>query len=302
MGTLDQFAKATFATDTPDITAGAMVWEGPQEVGLTEVRLDGLLSVRDPGRVTGLPPPWNDAHRHADVVVEIKMPGDHLHPLAIRRAELRRAAWHVRRTEKQGPHWEGSVGLWHVAPHVPEVLRRLAELHPLAPGCYAIGSPSACSLWIAANELPLEDPLVPFLIARSGSKLVELAAWVVGRKPVGWIKDMLKMTTMDEATRREIMKQYPIVDPSPELVEQWRWLVNELVGQNLSLGGELAEKGRQEGERSEARKALRRVLGLRKLATGPEHEARIEACTDLPTLERWHAQAVTAASADEALT
>ena len=110
------------------------------------------------------------------------------------------------------------------------------------------------------------------------------------------------MTTMDEATRREIMKQYPIVDPSPELVEQWRWLVNELVGQNLSLGGEIAEKGRQDGERSEARKALRRVLGLRKLSTGPEDEARIDACTDLPTLERWHDQAVTAASADEALT
>ncbi len=123
-------------------------WEGRRRWG-PEVGSTGCLV--GSGARTGLPA-WNDAHRHADVVVEVKMPGDHLHPLAIRRAELRRAAWHVRRTEKQGPHWEGSVGLWHVAPHVPEVLRRLAELHPLAPGCYAIGSPSACSL-DRANEL-----------------------------------------------------------------------------------------------------------------------------------------------------
>src|SRR5207247_4705584 len=96
VGALDQFAKATFAVDTADITHGAMEWEGPKEVGLTEVRLDGLLTVRAPDGLRDLPPPWCEAARHTDIVLEIKMPGDHLHPLAIRRAALRQAAWHVR--------------------------------------------------------------------------------------------------------------------------------------------------------------------------------------------------------------
>jgi hypothetical protein len=51
----------------------------------------------------------------------------------------------------------------------------------------------------------------------------------------------------------------------------------------------------------EARHALRRVLVRRRLAVSPEDEARIDACTDLAELERWHDQAIDAASAAEAL-
>ena len=57
------------------------------------------------------------------------------------------------------------------------------------------------------------------------------------------------------------------------------------------------DRGRLEGERS----TLRRVLALRKLGLKPDGEARIDACTDLATLQRWLDQAVLAASADEAL-
>jgi hypothetical protein len=65
------------------------------------------------------------------------------------------------------------------------------------------------------------------------------------------------------------------------------------------------ERGRLEGEERgwlEAERAtLRRVLALRKLGLNADGEARIDACTDLATLQRWHDQAVLAASADEAL-
>lgn len=298
MGQLDQFAKATFAIDTPQITGGALVWEGPKEVGLTEVRLDGLLSVRAPDRVRSLPAPWCDAARHADVVVEIKMPGDHLHPLAIRRAELRRAAWHVRRTEDEGEEWEGNVGLWHVAPHVPEVLRRLRPLHAIAPGCYAVGDPESSFLWIAANELPLEEALIPFLIARSGKALVELARWLVGRRPPTWLLGMLKWLPMDAAAKWEIYDQIRIDDPPPELREQWKWLVEQLVADDPAAG----ENIRRQGRAAEARRNLRRVLTVRGLVLTPAHEARIDACGDLLELERWLDQAVTASSTDEALT
>ena len=76
------------------------------------------------------------------------------------------------------------------------------------------------------------------------------------------------------------------------------------------------ERGRLEGEAlgrldeqratlhrrlEEARVTLRRVLALRKLGLTADGEARIDACTDFATLQRWLDQAVLAATADEAL-
>jgi hypothetical protein len=49
------------------------------------------------------------------------------------------------------------------------------------------------------------------------------------------------------------------------------------------------------------RSALRRVLKLRNLLLGAEDEAKIDTCTDLDTLQRWHDQAVVAGSVAEAL-
>jgi len=42
-------------------------------------------------------------------------------------------------------------------------------------------------LWVAANELPLVDELVPFLIARSGQALDEFVRWVASRRPLEWV-------------------------------------------------------------------------------------------------------------------
>jgi hypothetical protein len=57
----------------------------------------------------------------------------------------------------------------------------------------------------------------------------------------------------------------------------------------------------EKGRLTEARAALRRVLARRQLAPSRDDDARIEACTDLATLERWLDLAVTAASASDAL-
>jgi hypothetical protein len=40
---------------------------------------------------------------------------------------------------------------------------------------------------------------------------------------------------------------------------------------------------------------------VRQIGLGADEEARVDACNDLDTLERWHDQAVLAASAAEAL-
>jgi len=296
MGTLDQFAKATFALDTEQITGGAIAWEGPQEVGLTEVRLDGLLSIRTPARAAELPAPWNTAAQHADVVVEVKMPGDHLHPLAIRRSELRRAAWHVRRTMKEGAEWEGSVGLWLVAPHVPPALSRLFELHPKGAGCYALGSPLSSSWWIAANELPLHDALIPFLIARSGRALDELGRWVVGRRSPEWIMNMLQWLPMSPATEKEILRQLR-ADPPPAVVRRRKRLERMIQEMNAAERKELEQTVRTEATRD----SLLRVLVRRGFELSNQQRARITACRDSARLERWFDRAVTAGSVDEAL-
>jgi hypothetical protein len=70
----------------------------------------------------------------------------------------------------------------------------------------------------------------------------------------------------------------------------------------ITIGEEFGfNKGHEKGRLAEARSALRRVLVRRSLALSPDQEARIEATEQLAQLERWHDQAVTAPSADEAL-
>ena len=64
---------------------------------------------------------------------------------------------------------------------------------------------------------------------------------------------------------------------------------------------DLVKFGEDRGELRQARSALRRVLAVRKLPLSPEDERRIDECSDIETLSRWHDQAVLAASADEAL-
>src|SRR5262249_21333051 len=63
MGRLDRYAKEIFDTETPVVTRGAAVWLPPSEIGLTEVRLDGRILVRDPALLAESPPPWQSGAR-----------------------------------------------------------------------------------------------------------------------------------------------------------------------------------------------------------------------------------------------
>ncbi|WP_437915416.1 hypothetical protein WME73_08890 [Sorangium sp. So ce302] len=56
-----------------------------------------------------------------------------------------------------------------------------------------------------------------------------------------------------------------------------------------------------EGRLDEARAALRRALAHWQIPLASEDEARIEACADLATLERWLGQPLAASSAQQAL-
>ncbi|WP_437924246.1 hypothetical protein WMF37_35185 [Sorangium sp. So ce291] len=61
------------------------------------------------------------------------------------------------------------------------------------------------------------------------------------------------------------------------------------------------EEGRKEGREEGLRTAIRRVLSRRGVALDAGEDARLAACADLGTLERWLDQALTAATAAEAL-
>jgi hypothetical protein len=166
VGHLDQLAKQTFAEETETVTHGAVLWQAAAEIGLSEVRGDGLLLVRDPNRLVSLAWPWPDAREHSEILVEIKMPGDHLDTRTLERALLRRQARQVQRVETSDPPFEGQEPLWLVAPNLTEMLGHSRDVERVAPGCYRIGPSAFTFLWIAANELPLREELIPFLVSR----------------------------------------------------------------------------------------------------------------------------------------
>jgi hypothetical protein len=293
MGYLDQFAKETFARETAIVTHGAVAWQLPPEVALTEVRLDGLLRVNDPAPLAALPLPWSAVGQADELVIEIKMVGDHLDLLALDRALLRRLARQIQRREAPDDPFDAEVPLWFVAPHVPAVIRERRTLSLLGPGCYQIGPPWLSTLWIAANELPLEDELTPFLIARSGKPLDAFVRWVMKHRSRDWLTRVLEFLPMSDAVEEELRNYTfpktddPVLRARQKKIAEWALESSPEVGEAIELRA--------------ARRALRGVLEARGIALGADDETRIDACADLDTLLRWTKQAVVATSTADAL-
>ncbi len=243
MGDLDQFAKQTFAEETSLVTDGAITWELPPELGLSDVRIDGLLLVHTDGSLAVLPSPWSEARTHAEIVVELKMQGDHLDSVTLQRALLRRQARQVRLTEAAAPEHQAEVPLWMVASHVPAVLRKVREVRPLAEGCYEVRSNAFAFLWIAANELPLREELIPFLIARSGGALDAFALWVRFRRPPSWLLRMLQFLPMSLPVQDELARYMVPTTTDPEIRARQLRFVRIVNAQVPELREEAVEEG-----------------------------------------------------------
>jgi len=196
--------------------------------------------------------------------------------------------------EKTKPPWRGQEPLWFVAPHLPDELAEQRALTEIAPGCHRVdtGVKGFDFFWIAANELPLCEELIPFLVVRSGRALDAFGLWVANHRPMDWILDMLQYTRMSTTVGTELLERYNPDDPA-QLRERQRRIAETLlrVVPGAAVHIRLAD----------ARGALRHVFARRGLAIRAEDEARIDACTDLATLQRWHDEAITAATAAEAL-
>jgi hypothetical protein len=178
----------------------------------------------------------------------------------------------------------------------------------VAPGCYWVDPRWHSFLWIAANELPLVDELIPFLLARSGQALDEFGRWVASRRPLEWVLSMLEYLPMSIPTTEELLERFGPVD-DPRIEARRQLILRALLKTSPETRQELIDQGRQEGREkgleegrlTEARAVLRRVFAGRKLALSKTANARIDACVDLATLERWLDQAITARSASQAM-
>ena len=297
MGYSELFTQRTFAEDTERLTGGAAEWQEPSEIRLEKVTGDGSLVIRRPASLEQLPAPWSLARAPSEVMIELKLPGNHLDRKAVARTLLRRQALEVQLLEEHDAEWVGEVPLWLVAPHLPEWLQAAKRPVRLAPGCYCI-EPD-WFLWIAANELPLLDPLVPFLMARSGQALDEFSRWVATRRPLDWVISMLEYLPMSTHVREDLLWRFGTSE-DPEIEARRQRILDVLLAASPKTQQQLIEKGIEKGLTS-MRASLRRVLARRHLMLGTADDARIEACSDLATLERWLDQAITAASVAVAL-
>jgi hypothetical protein len=304
MGHLELFAQRTFAEETERITEGAAGWQDPPEIRLEKVQADGILVVRRPHRLDHLAAPWPEAQRHEEVMLELKLAGNHTDRKAVERALLRRQARQVQRVEEQDASWLAEEPLWLVAPHMPGWLEQKRRPRWFAPGCYWVEPDEHRFLWVVANELPLLDELVPFLMARSGQALDDFVRWVASCRPLEWVLSMLEYLPMSTPTREELLRRFgPVEDPEIEARRQH--ILKVLLEQDPKMRQQLIdtgiEKGLLEGRLTATRASLRRVLAGRQLTPSKDDDARIDACSDLATLERWLDRAVTAVSVSDVL-
>jgi len=300
IGQPEQFARRTFAEETEHITGGAVSWQPLPEIRPETLTCDGFFVIRQPHLLEHLGAPWPEARPHDEVMLDLKLAGNHLDRAVVERALLVRQARQVQRLEEQGSSWLGEEPLWLVAPHLPEWLHASRSAVRFAPGCYRVEPQWYRFVWIAANELPLRDELVPFLMVRSGRALDEFGRWVAPRRPLEWVLAMLAYLPMSTLAREDLLWRIGTAD-DPETAARRQHILEVLLEASPEIQQQLVDKAVLKGRLTEARAALRRILARRQLALSQDDDARIEACADLAILEHWHDQAITAASTSDAL-
>jgi hypothetical protein len=101
-------------------------------------------------------------------------------------------------------------------------------------------------------------------------------------------------------TCEELLQRFgPVEDPEIEARRQQ--MLGGLLDQDAKTRQQLIDTGVLEGQLTATRVSMRRVLARRQLTPNKDDSARIDACTDLATLERWLDQAITAFSASDVL-
>lgn len=127
--------------------------------------------------------------------------------------------------------------------HVPALLREARQVVRLAPGVHDVWPGPFSFLWIAANELPLHDALIPFLIARTGSALDKLGRWVKSRRPPPWLLRMIQFLPMPMPVQDEVLRYLGMVATDPEVRARQRYVARRLVEMTPEVRDEILERG-----------------------------------------------------------
>jgi hypothetical protein len=283
MGAPEILAKALFAAHTAAITGGACTWQQPAEINLGPVLPDGFLTVLDSQRLQNLPAPWR-LFPQGEVVLEIKMPGDHMDEEQWLRALLRRAARDVERHLTAPPGARPlHEALCLVSPHLPDWL----AASPMAitvetPGCHRVHAGLNPIWWITANDLPLEEALLPFLLARSGKHRVELAQWLSQKRDFSTVREMIRVFRMNKVNLQDYLHY------EKEDEEAGDRALREFLEAGLEAFPDILQKREEEARREGQAESLRAVLlQLLRLRFGADEAAWAPrlASLDAPALE-----------------
>jgi hypothetical protein len=253
VGELDQFIKKTFEDETPLATQQSARFEVPKETPTTEVHADGLLYLLNEAKVRSLPLPWC-LMKSSPLVFEFKMQGDKLDLYHYERALLRRQAAQVDYLKKNPNDPDPpQLPLWIVTGYLREWMEEKHVLIQLARGCYRLEPSSSRVYLVAANELPLREELIPFLVTRTGQKLVDFCKWFLTVRPER-CEELVEIAPMSEANYEEILAELK----APELAERLRRRRRfaETIAEVTGLQDELLQAGEQKGEQKGQHKTL----------------------------------------------
>ena len=242
----DSFGKRIFESETKTVTAGAALYDPNAKTPIYSAEPDGLLIVKTSKQrkqLLKLPPPWS-LFAGEEVTLELKMQGDPTDKEALQRALLQRAARSFSRNTKS-KSFDHENGMWVVAPNLPDWIKSYTQVKDAGPGCYRLWLGVFDSYWIASNELPEKEELIPFLVTRRGKPLETFVRWVASRRTPDWVKLLMQELKMNDNFVTEILKTLP-VSKDPQLVRQREIITRDYVEKTPSVKAELVEIGRQE--------------------------------------------------------
>lgn len=234
----DSYGKRIFESETKKVTGGAVLYDPKAKTPIYSAEPDGLLILQKPRLLKKLPAPWC-LFAGDEVTVELKMQGDKTDKEALQRALLQRAARSFYRNEKN-LNFEKEEGMWIVSPTLPPWLPGYTRVEDAGPGCYRVWLGVFDSYWMASNELPEHEALIPFLVTRRGKPLESFVRWVVSHRPPDWVKILLKELRMPDHFVTELLKSLP-TPTDPQLVRQREIITRDYLEKTPTVKDELLE-------------------------------------------------------------
>jgi hypothetical protein len=163
-----------------------------------------------------------------------------------------------------------------------------------APGCHRVHAGLNPVWWITANDLPLEEALLPFLLARSNKYRVELAQWLSQKRDFSTVREMIKVFRMNKINLQEYLHY------EKEDEEAGNRALREFLEAGLEVFPEILHKREEEIRREAQEEFLLQILRVRFGVDEAAWAPRL-ASLDADALRALHLRALQASAEDELL-